>query len=317
MAFEDSRSVSAILGSLSEGTTQSIGACLRSAVSTLAACPDTDPRLEAELLLAEACGLTRAVLYAHPEQILTPEQTMRYTALLQRRLTGEPLAYLLGRWGFWTLELQVNAATLIPRPETELLVEIALERLVPNRPLRIADLGTGSGAIAAALASECPVWQLIAIERSPAALAVAQDNFRRLGLGIQGLLGDWLAPFAPASLDAILSNPPYIALDDPHLGCGALRFEPRTALVAGHDGLDAIRAILADAPRCLKPAGLLAIEHGYDQGAQVRRLFAQQGLVEIQTCCDLAGHERITLGYRADGPSVPGRSRESTARPGH
>ncbi|QIK37181.1 peptide chain release factor N(5)-glutamine methyltransferase [Caldichromatium japonicum] len=275
-----------------------IGRCLHLAALALADCAQATPRLEAELLLAEASGLRRTELYARPEAGLTPDQFARFAALLQRRLVGEPLAYLLGRWGFWTLELEVTPATLIPRPETELLVETALERLTPDRPLRIADLGTGSGAIAAALASERPLWHLIAVERSPAAMAIARDNFRRLGLLVAPVLGHWLSALGPDCLDAILSNPPYVAAGDPHLA-GSLRFEPQLALVSGQDGLDAIRAILADAPRCLKSGGLLAVEHGYDQGATVRRLFAQGGLQDIETRCDLAGHERITLGYRA------------------
>lgn len=275
-----------------------IGELVRRLAERLAGLPDAKPRLEAELLVCELSGLERSALYAWPERRLLADQLERLEHLVQRRLQGEPLAYLLGRWGFWGLELQVTPDTLIPRPETELLVEIALAALPAERPLQIADLGTGSGAIAAALASERPHWRLIATDRSGAALAVARDNFRRLGLTVDCLQTDWLAAFAPASLDAILSNPPYVAECDPHLARGALPFEPQIALVAGPDGLAAIRAILADACRCLKPGGLIALEHGYDQGARVRKLFAERGLIAVATRRDLSGQERVTLGYR-------------------
>jgi release factor glutamine methyltransferase len=182
------------------------------------------------------------------------------------------------------------------------LVEIALARLPADAPLLVADLGTGSGAIAAALASERPVWTLIAADRSIAALDVACTTARRLQLThLCPLAGFWLAPFAPASLDAVLSNPPYVRADDPHLTRGDLRYEPRSALVAGPDGLDAIRRIAAAAPDRLKPGGLIALEHGCDQGAAVRDLLAQAGLTGAQTVHDLAGHERVTLGWRNRG----------------
>jgi protein-(glutamine-N5) methyltransferase, release factor-specific len=272
---------------------------LRQAASVLATLPESNPRLEAELLLTAATGWTRTALLAWPERILDPAAAERFAALLARRLTGEPIAYILGRQTFWTLELRVTPDTLIPRPETELLIEIALDRLAAQRPVQVADLGTGSGAIAAALASERPDWRLIATDRSAQALAVARDNFRLLGLEqIRCLQMDWLRALASDTLDAILSNPPYIAEQDPHLGRGDLRFEPRLALTPGGDGLDAIRAIAADAGRCLHPGGLLAVEHGFDQAERVRRILAQSGLQAIETHRDLAGLERVTLGYR-------------------
>ncbi|QGU33140.1 peptide chain release factor N(5)-glutamine methyltransferase [Thermochromatium tepidum] len=272
---------------------------LRQAASVLATLPESNPRLEAELLLTAATGWTRTALLAWPERILDPAAAERFAALLARRLTGEPIAYILGRQTFWTLELRVTPDTLIPRPETELLIEIALDRLAAQRPVQVADLGTGSGAIAAALASERPDWRLIATDRSAQALAVARDNFRLLGLEqIRCLQMDWLRALASDTLDAILSNPPYIAEQDPHLGRGDLRFEPRLALTPGGDGLDAIRAIAADAGRCLHPGGLLAVEHGFDQAERVRRILAQSGLRAIETHRDLAGLERVTLGYR-------------------
>lgn len=274
---------------------------LRRAAIALASLPETNPRLEAELLLTLATGWSRASLLAWPERELAPQDAANFNDLLARRLDGEPIAYLRGRQGFWTLDLRVTSATLIPRPETELLVETALARLNADAPLRIADLGTGSGAIAAALASERPGWQLIATDRSASALAVAHDNFRALHLDrVSVLHADWLAAFAPDSLDAILANPPYIAGDDPHLQRGDLRFEPRPALTPEGDGLDAIRVIAFDARRCLRSGGLLMVEHGYDQGAAVRTIFRDAGLQRIETRRDLAGQDRITLGD--DGP---------------
>jgi release factor glutamine methyltransferase len=271
---------------------------LRTAAAALAALPDSTPRLEAELLLAQATGWSRTHLLAWPERTLDPAASVTFSALIERRLHGAPIAYLRGHQAFWTLELSVSPATLIPRPETELLVETALELLAPI-PRLIADLGTGSGAIAAALASERPDWTLIATDRSAPAIAIARDNFQRLGLAsINVVQSDWLAAFAADSLDAIVSNPPYLADADPHLARGDLRFEPRSALASGGDGLDAIRAILADAPRCLRPGGLLAIEHGFDQGQAVRRDFHENGLQRVETRQDLAGHDRLTLGYR-------------------
>lgn len=277
----------------------SIGETLRAAAAALSELPDSSPRLEAELLLTQASGWSRSHLLAWPERALDSATAADFHALLARRLNGEPIAYLRGQQSFWTLELKVSPATLIPRPETERLVETALERLAPTAPLRIADLGTGSGAIAAALASERPDWRLIATDRSAPALRIARDNFRTLGLGgIDTLLTDWLSAFGSGRLDAIVSNPPYIPNADPHLARGDLRFEPLSALASGRDGLAAIRTIAADARRCLRPDGLLAIEHGFDQVRAVRRLLCAGGLDRIETCQDLAGLDRVTLGYR-------------------
>lgn len=269
---------------------------LRTAATALARLPDGSPRLEAELLLSEASGWTRARLFAWPEQPIEPSVQTRFAALLARRLSGEPIAYILGRQAFWSLELRVTPATLIPRPETERLVETALEQLAADVPLRIADLGTGSGAIAAALASERPAWHLLATERSADAIAIARENLTRLHLHRVSLIrADWLRPVAPGSLDAVLSNPPYIAEGDAHLSRGDLRFEPREALTPGGDGLDAYRTIAADAHRCLRPGGWLILEHGYDQGRAVRRILKDAGLQAPDTRSDLAGHDRLTL----------------------
>ncbi len=242
-----------------------------------------------------ATGLERGQLFAWPERALDAAQLQRFEQLLTRRVAGEPIAYLLQQREFWSLRLQVSRATLIPRPETETLVELALRALPADQPLRVADLGTGSGAIAAALAHERPPWSLIGIERDPDALAIAALNAARLQLDNLSLVrGHWSSALGRASVDALLANPPYVRVDDPHLGQGDLRFEPQTALVAGADGLRAIRAIIADAPRCLKPGGLLALEHGWDQGADVRTLMQQRHFKAIDTLRDLAGQERVT-----------------------
>jgi len=282
---------------------QALRAALAAARARLAGLVDGSPGLEAELLLGEATGLGRARVLArlltHPDALLDAAAGRRFERLVERRRLGEPIAYILGTQGFWTLDLRVTPDTLIPRPETELLVETALAELPAQAPLMVADLGTGSGAIAAALASERPAWTLIAEDSSVAAIEVARSNARRLGLtNLHTLVGSWLAPFAATSLDAVLSNPPYVPSGDPHLTRGDLRFEPRSALSAGADGLDAIRRIVAAAPQRLRPGGLLALEHGYDQGPAVRGVLTQAGLVAVRTKRDLAGHERVTLARR-------------------
>jgi len=274
---------------------------LRNAAAALARLPQASPRLEAELLLVAATGWTRTRFMTWPEALVEPAAAARFDALLARRLAGEPIAYIRGRQAFWTLDLRVTPDTLIPRPETELLVEIALELPDPDRPRVVADLGTGSGAIAAAVAGERPAWQVIATDRSAGALAVARANFRDLGLAnALPLRADWLAPIAARSLDLILANPPYIDAASPHLDQGDLPHEPRTALTPGPDGLAAIRRIAAEAVRCLRPGGLLALEHGFDQGAAVRGLFRDHGLLDPQTRQDLAGLDRTTLGRQPD-----------------
>jgi release factor glutamine methyltransferase len=271
---------------------------LQTAATRLASLAGASPRLEAELLLTHASGWSRTQLLAWPERELDPALAETYETLVARRLSGEPIAYLRGRQAFWTLELKVSPATLIPRPETELLVETALA-LLPRSQLDLVELGTGSGAIAAALASERPAWQLIATDQSTSALAIARENFTALDLGrIAIVRGDWLRAFADDSLDVIVSNPPYIRDGDPHLGQGDLRFEPRRALTSGGDGLDAIRAIALDATRCLRTGGLVIVEHGFDQGALVRGIFIGIGLTRVDTRRDLADHDRVTLGYR-------------------
>jgi release factor glutamine methyltransferase len=249
-------------------------------------------------LLAQSLGQSRTQLHTWPERVLPIADYRVFRALVSRRRAGEPLAYIQGHREFWSLELQVTPAVLIPRPENELLVELALGAFTAGRPVRAADLGTGSGAIAAALARERPGWSLCATDVSPAALEVAHRNFSRYRLGnVQTRCGSWCEALpTDARFDLILSNPPYVRSDDPHLGRGDLRFEPGEALAAGCDGLDAVRCIVAQAPRYLKANGLLLLEHGYDQGSQVRRLLQRTGLAQVTTYKDLAGVDRVTAG---------------------
>jgi len=275
----------------------SIGRVLREAAATLTALPHASPHLEAALLLCDATGRTRTELLARPETELGATDLARFDALLQRRLAGEPIAYIRGRQAFWTLDLQVTPATLIPRPETELLVELALEQLRADAPLLILDAGSGSGAIAAALASERSAWTLIATDRDPRAARIASRNFRAwTPENAQVINCDWLQPIAERSLDAIIANPPYLPDTDPHLGQGDLIREPRSALAAGPDGLDAIRVLSAQATSRLRPAGFIALEHGFDQGPAVRAIMDQHGFEDIRTNPDLGGRERATTG---------------------
>lgn len=253
--------------------------------------------VDAQWLLVHALGQSRTWLYAHGDDIADPALIQRFEALVVRRAAGEPVAYLTGRRGFWTFDLAVTPSTLIPRPETELLVELALARLPDGRMLRIADLGTGSGAIALALAHERLLARVDATDASDAALAVARGNAEALGIdNVQFHCGDWLAPLSGERFDLIASNPPYIASDDPHLGEGDLRHEPATALASGIDGLDAIRVIVRGAPLQLVAGGWLLLEHGLEQGAAVRDLLHDAGMVDVASERDLEGRDRVTLG---------------------
>ena len=255
------------------------------------------PRLDAELLLAAALERPRSYLHAWPERVPEPDRATRFFAWLDRRQAGEPIAYLLGRREFWSLELEVTPDTLIPRPETELLVELALERLPADRTCAFADLGTGSGAIALALAVERPRARIVATDCGPAALAVARRNARRLNIGnVEFREGDWCAPLVGERFDLLVSNPPYIAATDPHWRRGDLRFEPAEALVAGEDGLDALRSIVTQAPACLRAGGWLLLEHGYDQGELVPTLLRQRGFVEVSDHRDAANLSRASAG---------------------
>jgi release factor glutamine methyltransferase len=253
--------------------------------------------VDARVLLAHVLGCDRAWLVAHGGDPLTREQAQAFFALAKRRRDGEPVAYLTGRREFWGLDLAVTPAVLIPRPETETLVEAVLARLPADARARALDLGTGSGAIALAIAKERPQAEVIATDASPDALDVARANAVRLGLGnVAFLRSDWYADVPPGRYDAIVANPPYIDPADPHLAAGDLRFEPRGALTPGSTGLSALAAIVAGAPGRLAPGRLLAVEHGFDQGGQVRALFDAAGFVAVESCRDLAGLWRVVAG---------------------
>jgi release factor glutamine methyltransferase len=255
-----------------------------------------DP-LENRILLCHALGLPRVALITQSERALTPEEAARVAGLVERRKFGEPIAYIVGRREFYGLEFEVNDSVLIPRPETELLVELALERL--PRDGRMLDMGTGSGAIAVSVAHTRPDADVTALDFSGAALDVARANANTHGVSVRLLRSDWFAGLDSERFDLIASNPPYIAADDEHLSRGDLRFEPNMALTDHADGLAALRAIIAGAPAHLQPGGWLLLEHGYDQAGQVRALLDAQGYSQVQSWRDLAGIERVTGGRLA------------------
>ncbi len=254
-------------------------------------------RLDAELLTCHALGISRSQLLARREQ--TPDGASRVIldALLARRAAGEPIAYITGEREFWSLALKVTPDVLIPRPETELLVEQALARLPSDADVAIADIGTGSGAIALAIASERPRTRVIATDVSESALAVARENAARHGIAnVEFRQGAACEPIRPDRVALIVSNPPYVAEADPHLAQGDLRFEPRSALAAGADGLDVLHELIVCAPHVLIAGGSLLVEHGYDQAESVRALLARHGFREIALHRDLAGLPRVTAG---------------------
>ena len=256
--------------------------------------------VDAEILLAHALGKSRSWLFAHAADPVADDAHANFQFLLQRRIDGEPVAYLTGTRGFWTLDLEVTSATLVPRQETELLVELALARIPVDVPMRVADLGTGSGAIALSIAKERSKSRVIATDASLAALAVAQRNALRNGIAnIEFRSGDWFTPLQGARFDIIASNPPYIAEGDPHLDRGDLRFEPAMALSCGPDGLNAIRTIVGDARAHLDAGGWLLLEHGWDQGHVVRRLLSEACFIDVETAHDLEGRDRVSLGRSA------------------
>ena len=252
------------------------------------------PALDSELLLAEVLRQSRSHLHAWPERPVPSPQHRRFRRLLQRRRQGEPVAYLLGRREFWSRPFQVGPGVLIPRPETELLVELALQRIPKREQWRVADLGTGCGAIAVTLGLERPAARVIATDIDPDALAIARANARRLGAHNVNLVrSDWAGALPRTHFDLMVSNPPYIAMDDPCLQ-GEIRFEPPTALVAGEDGLDAYRQLIPQVHACLKAKGWLLLEHGHEQAEAVAQLLETAGFTRI--CChrDLQGHPRVT-----------------------
>lgn len=250
-------------------------------------------------MLQAVLQVNRAWLLSHPEQVLDDEQLSRYAALFERRLNGEPIAYLLASREFYGLDFIVSPATLIPRPETELLVELALQRIPQHDEFRVLDLGTGSGAIALSIAHARPDARVVAVDASQDALNVARQNARRLGTGNVRLLhSDWFSALRGEHFDLIVANPPYIAANDAHLARGDLRFEPRSALASGADGLDDIRRICAQAQAHLDHGGWLLFEHGYDQAERVRALLRQAGFSGVFSARDLPGLERVSGGSR-------------------
>lgn len=258
--------------------------------------PGATPEPDAQVLLAHVLGVPRVRLRSHPEEPPGAQAALRYRALLERRAAGEPVAYLTGEKDFWTLRLAVTSAVLIPRPETELLVERALA-LWPAERARVADLGTGSGAIALALASARPAWRLVASDVSPEALATARANAAALKItGVEFRLGSWFEPLAGEHFDLLVSNPPYIAADDPHLVW--LAHEPRLALTPGSDGLACLRAIIHGAGAHLEPGGWLVLEHGATQAQAVRHELVLAGMRHVRSHRDLAGLERMTEGQQ-------------------
>ncbi len=280
-------------------TAMTIQQALATAVAQLTDQPEL-ARLDAELLLAHVLHKSRTWLHTWPESELSAEQMQQYRQLIARRARGEPIAHLLGRQDFWSLSLQVTPDTLIPRPETERLVELALERIPAEATWQIADLGTGTGAIALALARERPHCRILATDRTAATLAVARNNADRHGLSnVAFCQGHWFEALpADTAFDMIVSNPPYIKETDPHLQQGDVRFEPPTALQAGQSGLDDLQHLIREALPHLKPGGWLLLEHGYDQAHAVIQLLQQAGYHQVNDYPDLAGQPRVAAGRK-------------------
>lgn len=256
------------------------------------------PEIDCRVLLCHLLDCQTSYLHAWPDKLLTDVQKSQWVSLIERRQQGQPVAYLTGQRGFWTLDLKVTADTLIPRPDTELLVSLALEKLKPQ--MRVADLGTGSGAIALSLASEQPSAHIFAMDYSMAAIAVAYDNAMSHQLSnVSFWQGSWLAAIADESFDMVVSNPPYIETNDIHLSQGDVRFEPLSALASGIDGLDDIRQIVVEARRCLKSGGWLMVEHGYNQAEKIQQLFSEAGFIDVSSQQDFGGNDRVTMGQVA------------------
>ncbi|UZE96962.1 peptide chain release factor N(5)-glutamine methyltransferase [Alkalimarinus alittae] len=259
--------------------------------------PDSDtPELDKEVLLCHVLNKDRAYLFTWPERILEQSQYDAFSILLERRNNGEPIAYLTGVREFWSLPLKVHPSTLIPRPDTERLVEVALE-LLPNKPTNVVDLGTGTGAIALALASERPLWSVMGIDQSEEAVELAKDNARINDLDrVAFKVGSWCEGLNPDSVDLMVSNPPYIAETDPHLSQGDVRFEPLSALVAAQNGLSDIVDIAQQSRVCLRLQGWLIVEHGFEQASDVRQIFKDCDYRDVTSYQDLSGNDRVTVG---------------------
>ncbi len=273
-----------------------IDAVLGRAATKLAEVSDS-ARLDAEILLGLSIDMPRSYLFAHPDDVLDDAASDRFDALLQRRLHGEPMAYIVGTREFWSRELLVSPATLIPRPETELLVELALREIPRKAEWSILDLGTGSGAIAIALAGERLLCEICAVDNSRAALAIARENARQLSLGnITFLEGSWTQPVRDRKFDVVVANPPYVRADDEALA--RLRHEPLEALASGEDGLDAIRALAVECADILADDGILLLEHGAEQLDDVASLLAASGWTDIRNHRDFSGHPRVTAARR-------------------
>jgi len=281
---------------------KTLAALLDDATLSLSAL-SSSAKLDVELLLCAALGKPRSYLYAWPQQFLSAEQALIFNAFLARRKAGEPIAYILGKQGFYSVELSVNRHSLIPRADTETLVEAALQRL-PDTPLRLLDLGSGSGAIALALAKERCAWQVLGVDKQAQTVALAEQNRKQLGLAnAQFLQSDWFAALSGQRFAAIVSNPPYIAENDAHLKQGDLRFEPRSALASGKDGLDDLRHIISHAADYLEENGSLLLEHGWQQAEAVRELLAAAGFVQLESLRDLGGNWRVSLGKLPPSPT--------------
>ena len=257
----------------------------------------SEASFEANLLCQQVLNVNRAWLISHENDVLEANQQAAFEALVQRRLNGEPIAYILGSREFYGLQLKTTSATLIPRPDTETLVEAAFAKIPQNTSLNVLDLGTGTGAVALAIASQRPQIKVIAVDASPEALKVAIENAQSLNLcNVRLIESNWFSALVSEKFDVIVSNPPYIAQDDKHLKQGDLRFEPLSALASGVDGLDDIRKIIQDAPDYLNPNGWLMLEHGYDQAEAVAALLKARGFSQIAHAKDIAGTLRVTFG---------------------
>ena len=275
---------------------EQIDTAIRWAAGQFAACSES-PRLDAELLLAHCLEKPRSYLYSWPEHPLDEPCWQRFQQLVRQRLQPTPVAYLLGRREFFSLEYAINPAVLVPRPETELLIELALQRIPAADSWRVCDLGTGSGIIAVTVASQRPACRVSACDLDPRCLALARDNAHRHGVEVEFFESDWYLGLAPgARFDLILSNPPYIAAGHPFLSRGDLPAEPRLALTPGPSGLEALRTIIAGAPDFLEPGGWLMIEHGYDQQLPVAELMAAAGFVDIRCENDASDLPRASVG---------------------